>query len=428
MSAPARCRRPRPALLQTLGVVSPRLLVATAADAVGTGAFAPVMTLFYVQYRGIPMLEVATAMSIGGVAGLLAPFVVGPLQHRFGAAAVYRAACVTAFVGYLLALGVGSLITAAAVISLIRVSNRSLRPSLSALIWAAEPDGAVRSSAALRSIRNLGFGVAGLVGGLVLTVLGTPGYPVLLLVNAASYLVALVAIGIGRPRLATARAPVTLPGPVPVPKADAEPVQDPERATVGPGPPVGVSWLVAIGTWNGVLSLNRSALTVGVPLVVAAAGLSPGAVGPLFALNTVLVVLLQVRFAGASGLQAGARMLGLSGLLLAAAFVLYALATAVTMMPMPLALGLVVTAVLVHTVSEMYYSAGEFAAMFATCRDDGRRLNAWSGLASVQDVVGPLLITVAVRGSPTGLVLLGVALGVVVLVGKTAWRGAEARA
>jgi len=87
-----------------------------------------------------------------------------------------------------------------------------------------------------------------------------------------------------------------------------------------------------------------------------------------------------------------------------------------------------VTAVLVHTVPEMYYRAGEFGAMCATGRDDGGRLNAWSGLASVQDVVGPLLITVAVRGSPTGLVLLGVALGVVVLVGKTAWRGAEARA
>jgi hypothetical protein len=161
---------------------------------------------------------------------------------------------------------------------------------------------------------------------------------------------------------------------------------------------------------HGVLALHDSVLLVGLPAWVLATAVTPAVSPALFALNTVLVVALQVRVARWVARSGGPAGYARSGLLLGAACVTFALSATV---PQAAAAGVLIGAVALLTLGETGHTAAE--AWLAVALTEGRAAGTVLGLLkttmSVQQALGPLLVVLLLTvGGRAGWLVLAVLL------------------
>ena len=356
-----------------------KLLAASFADALGTGLFLPLSVIYLTRIVGLSPTRVGLGLTIAGVLAIAAPPLSGGLLGRFDARKVVLGCFAASACGFLAYVAVGSFASFLGVAIVIQFASRMDRPAATVLTLGVTP-GRRQIDALARqySLRNLGYGLGGLLAALALLVHGKTPFVVLLAANAASYAVA----GLLVSRLPAVRTRQRAEGHL---TGYAEVIRD--------RPYLGLALL------NVVMALHDSLLLVAMPLWIVTRTRAPlPLTGLLFALNTILVVLFQVRttrnMAARGGIARGYRTAAVSFVIACGAFVLAAGA------PVFIATVLLVLAISALTTAELVTSAGEWflSVQLAPTRVSASYISVFKTSMAVQQAVGPVLVTTALVG------------------------------
>ncbi|MEU7058105.1 MFS transporter [Streptomyces sp. NPDC046197] len=160
-------------------------------NALGTGFFYPYQLLFFPAVTGLPLTTVGTCLTLAVLAVLPLVFQTGRLVDRFGTRPVLVAAALLragAFVGYL---QVHDAVTFTALAMLVALCQRAEQTSMPVLAAGVAPEEQVGRWLALTKVTfNAGIGLGGLAAGAVLAgVHSRTGFVAVGLVNAASFAV-----------------------------------------------------------------------------------------------------------------------------------------------------------------------------------------------------------------------------------------------
>jgi sugar phosphate permease len=355
-----------------------RLIAATLVNTLGNGVYLAVSALYLTRAVGLSVGHVGVGLTIAALVGLAASTPLGVVADRVGPNRAY--------VGFLVLEAItmtaltqvrsfGVYVVVAAVTALADSGQRGAKGALIAGV--APPDQRVRTRAILRVVTNIGMAVGMGAAGVVLAVDRREVYVAALLANAATYLVTAALVRYGM-------APVDR-----VPRAS------------GPSGLTAVRdkrFLVFVGL-DGVLSMHGALAQVGIPLWVANATDAPRwIISVLLVLNSVAVILLQVRISqGTETLSGAARAGRRAGLLLSITCVVLALTDATSG---AVTIGLLVVAALAHVLGEMLQSAGGWGISFemAPPGAQGQYQGAYAMGRQLGDLVAPLLITTVAVG------------------------------
>jgi hypothetical protein len=356
-----------------------RLLAATFADAFGTGLFLPLSVIYLTRIVGLSPARAGLGLTIAGFLAIAASPLSGTFLGRFDARKVVVGCFAASACGFLAYIAVGSFTAFLCVAIVVQFASRMERPAMAVLTLGVTPrPGQVDALAWQQSLRNLGYGVGGLLSALALLVHGKTPFVVLLAANAASYVVAGLLV-------------LQLPAASPPERRDGDAAGYREvlhdRAYVG------------LALLNVIMALHDSLLLVAMPLWIVTRTRAPlPLTGLLFALNTVLVVLLQVRttrnIAARGGITRSYRTAAVSFVLACGAFALAAGAPAVA------ATVLLVFALGALTSAELVTSAGEWflSVNLAPARLRERYLSVFKTSMAVQQAAGPVLVTITLTG------------------------------
>lgn len=363
------------------------ILVAYLANALGTGLFLPISVIYLTRIVGLSVTRAGLGLTIAGLVAVVAGPCAGPLLDRFDARAVVVGCFAVSALGFAAYLVVDSFPSFVAVAIVIQFASRMGRPSgrVLALRVASGRDRVV-ALAWQRTLTNLGYGVGGLLAGLALLFHGRTPFDVLLASNAVSFVVASVLVL----RLPPMRPPIRPPVAPSASRRDQGAYRQLARDRVYLGL-VGLDVLV---------SFHDSVLIVAMPLWVSLHTTAPLSMpGLLFALNTLLVVLLSVRvtrrITSPSGITRSYRTAAIGFVVATACFAFTAGAGRV------MAVVLLVVAVSALTLGECEVTAGEqfLSTELAPERFRGSYIGVYSSAMSVQQAIGPALVTAVLAAS-----------------------------
>jgi MFS family permease len=351
-----------------------RLLAASLADALGTGLFLPLSVIYLTRIVGLSPTRVGLGLMIAGVLAITAAPLSGTLLGRFDARKIVLGCFAASALGFAAYIGVDSFATFVGVAIVVQFASRMERPATAVLALGVTPPARRLDALAWQySLRNLGYGAGGLLAALALLAHGKTPFVVLLAANAVSYVVA----GLLVLRLPAVR-----------------PTERQEGDTGGYREVVRDRAYVNLALLNVIMALYDSLLLVAMPLWIVTRTKAPlPLTGLLFALNTVLVVLLQVRttrnIAARGGIARSYRTAAVSFVVACAAF---AVAAGV---PAVLAIVLLVIALAALTRAELATSAGEWflSVELAPERLRERYVSVFKTSMAVQQAVGPVLVT-----------------------------------
>ncbi len=382
-----------PSLRSTPGVA--RLLTVALVDRTGSGLFVPISVVYLHRVVGLSLTDIGLVLTVAGLVGTLAPLMSGRLLRRLDARWVVTGCfltCAAALTGYAQARSFAAVLAAATVL---QVATRMERPGTAVLALGLSRD-RIGILSWQHTLGNLGYGLGALAAAGALLVGSETAVVAALLVDAASYVVGAALVA-------------TLPRPVLT--------ADPQHRTTY-GELVSEPRPAALLGLHGVLALHDSVLLVGLPAWVLATGVTPAVSPALFALNTVLVVALQVRVARWVARSGGSVGYARAGLLLGAACLTFALSATV---PHPAAAGVLIGAVVLLTLGESGHTAAE--AWLAVALTEGRTPGTVLGLLkttmSVQQALGPLLVVVLLtEAGRAGWVILAALLVVAAMLAR----------
>ena len=362
--------------------------VAAVVDSLGTALFMPVSALFFVNVVGLPITAVGFGLSVAGLVGMSGPLLGGPLVDRYGAKRVVLVLYVLRAAAYACYPLVGGFRTFVVLVCCTSVADHMARPAGQALVATlSDEHDRVTMMAFVRSVRNVGWGVGGLLVALALAVGGRGPYVVLVLADAVTFVVAAALLL----RVRDVRVPV------------------PAGERVRYGTVLRDRRFVALAALRGVLTLHLAVLLIGLPLWIDQRTAAPAALtGVVYTVNSVLVVLLQVPASRrVAGVAAGGRALRRSGFALAAACGLLALTPRLPVWP---AAALLLVAGVVQCGAELWEGAGGWAVSLGLAPEHarGRYLGLWDSGLVVLDVGGPVLMAFVVEDAgPAGWLAFG---------------------
>jgi hypothetical protein len=356
-----------------------RLLAASLTDALGTGLFLPLSVIYLTRIVGLSPSRAGLGLTIAGFLAIAASPLSGTLLGRFDARKVVLGCFAASAAGFLAYIAVGSFASFLGVAIVVQFASRMERPAMAVLTLGVTPRaGQVDALARQQSLRNLGYGVGGLLAALALLVHGKTPFVVLLAANAASYVVAGLLV-------------LRLPAVPPSKPRDGD--------AVGYREVLRDRGYVGLALLNVIMALHDSLLLVAMPLWIVTRTKAPlPLTGLLFALNTVLVVLLQVRASrnldARGGITRSYRTAAVSFVVACGAFALAAGAPAVV------ATVLLIFAVGALTSAELVTSAAEWflSVSLAPARGRERYLSVFKTSMAAQQAAGPLLVTTALTG------------------------------
>lgn len=367
------------ALIRASG--GPRYAVALAVDALGTGLLRPFLLLYGVTVLGLSAPATGIAMTLGIVAGLVCLPAVGRWLDRGARSTVVAASMLVRVVGVALLLATPAehvwLFAAAAL--LLGIGNQSW-PAAHAALVATVAHGRERDTAlaAGRALRNAGMGT----GALIATACLTGGATALRALAAGTGLACLTAAALVWSVHLHAR-----PAAAPAKGRDD-----------GPVPRMG-----ALLAANVVYAFCLNVPEIALPLVlVTELHASPVWSAAIFVANTVLVVTLQVPVTVLMSRFSRRTVLGLAGVVLAASYLGFLVATS---------LGhgwgapAVATVSVVCAIGEIVYagSATALVAALAPAHLLGRALARFQLSTGFGLAVSPAVITALAPHGPTAL-------------------------
>lgn len=353
-------------------------------DSTGTGLYLAGATVFFIRIVGLSAVQVGLGLGVAAAAGFLTTVPIGLAADRYGAKRTLIGLQVWLAGAFTALAFVHGFVAFVVVSSLLSMAELSAPPMIQAVV--ADISGGtkqVSTMATLRSVRNVGYSAGALIAASLLAVPGVWTFRAVLLGNAVSFLVA--AVLLARVRVAS---------------------RSGARRTARTRRRVDRRFLAVTGL-NGILVLHMTLLSVGLPLWVIGHTAAPVALVPiLFAVNTVLAVALQVRFArGDGGAERGVRTFRLA----AAALVLCCLVLAAAQIAgMWLAVALLVVATVLLTAGELWQSVTgwEVPVRYAPDGRRGEYLAVFSLGVTAQNILGPVLLTALIVLGTTGWVIL----------------------
>lgn len=257
------------------------LLSIVAIEFIGTGLVLPFHVVYLNEVRGFGLSDVGLMLALPPLAGFVMTGPAGAAIDRFGARVMLLATLLLMITGNLVLAVSDTIPVACAGLALTGVAFGISWPAVQSLIAAVVPKEMRQRYFGLNfALLNLGIGIGGILGGLLVDVDRTSTFQAIYLADAASYLPALLLL-LGPLRHVAGR-----------------PVRDPEVQVEAVGylavlrrpavlPLLGLSF---VGAFVGYAQLNT-----GMPAFARAVGeVSTRGLGFAFAANTVVIVLLQL--------------------------------------------------------------------------------------------------------------------------------------
>ncbi|WP_055698448.1 MFS transporter [Streptomyces silaceus] len=390
-----------------------RLAAAALVQSLGIGLFMASSMAYFTRQVDLSANQVGSGLALAGVVALAISLLGGVLADRYGArrvlAAVYlgRGVCCAAYV----------LVTdfwQFMVVTLCAVAcDRAGPPVLQALVAVAVPERQERTRllAVVNVVRNCGLGVGAMAAGVALASDTQTAYRVTLIAIGLAFLGGAVLV-LRVPELA---APSKAAG-----AAQEDAAERPARGRVLPD----ARYLTLTGL-NFLLFFFDTMLLVAMPVWILEHTDAPRAtVSVLFALNTVLVVVLQIPVSKlASSQRRTTRMLTWTGAVLAVSSLCFAASGSVGGGP---AVAWLAAAVVTLSLAEVIANSAVWDLSIALAPEEqrGRYLSVFNLSVAGQRVLGPVMVTGLLLGS--GSLGWVVAAAVLVVAGLAAERVARA--
>lgn len=177
---------------------APRLIVALGVDNLGSGLFLPLLVVYLTGPVGVPVAVASAVLTAATVVGLLVPAVAGGLVDRAGPGAVvlggqlFQAAGMVAYlIAGWAAGGPAALVWVGLGALLVTVGTQAFYSALTLLIIDASTGGPTEPALARADmVRSGAFGGGALVAGVLLATAGPSVLPVVLAVDAVTFVVA----------------------------------------------------------------------------------------------------------------------------------------------------------------------------------------------------------------------------------------------
>ncbi|MGW6685153.1 MFS transporter [Streptomyces sp. NPDC054961] len=387
-----------------------RLAAAQLCNSVGDGAYYVCSALFFTQVVGLSPAQIGVGLTLAWAIGSVAGVPLGALADRRGprgtsvALAVATAASVASF---LFVRSFWAFLAAVVVYATAQCGLAAARQALLAgLVTPEERTGVL---AHLQAVLNAGLAVGAALGGLALGVGTERAYLAVFALDAVAFLLC---------------AAVLLRLPEVAPVADRA-AGEPRLAVLRDRPYALVTLL------NAILLLRMPLLSLAIPLWIVERTHAPGwLVSALFVLNTVAVMLFQVRTARpVTDLESAGRAVRVSGLVVAASCGVFALSA----LPRAgwAAAALLLAGAVLQVDAEMRQSAGSWQIGFALA--PAERIGQYQGFfgtgVPVARTLGPLVLTslILLWGIPGWLLLGALLLGASYGMGPAVRRARSAR-
>ncbi|MFJ1538634.1 MFS transporter [Micromonospora chalcea] len=365
------------------------LALSTLVNTVGRGTWLTASALFLTRSVGLTVAQVGVALTLTALVSLVASTPMGYLADRLGprglqmGALLASAGCTAALVA------VRSFTGFLAVGVLMALADAGTRGARGALIaGAVPPDQRVRTRAYLRAVTNVGISVGTVLAGLALAADTRGAYVTLILLDAATYVLAAAVL-------------LRLPPVPPVPA----PAHGPRLIALRDRP------FLAFTVLDGLMSMHFSLINIALPLWIAGHTTAPNwLISVCLLVNTVVVILFQVRASrGTEDLTGAGRAARRAGVLLAVACALFAAGGGV---PVAVAVPLLLAGALVHVVGELWHAAAGWGISFglAPAHAHGQYQGAYGMGMQLGSMVAPVVVTTLAIGwgAPGWLVLGGV--------------------
>jgi MFS family permease len=393
---------------RALGPVGPArtLVEAQLVTALGNGLFLSSFALYTIRVVGLSPAQLGIVLSVAAVVALFAGVPFGHLADLHGARGVTAALHVLAGLLTLVVLLPRSFPLFLVAVCVYMVSYRGANAAKAGLTMTVlKGDVLVVARARIQAVNNFGLSVGAAAGAIVLTLNTPTAYLTGMVFNAASF------IGCGLMMLRLPAVPRTTP------RAAGEP-----RLRVLRDYPYAVVAFI-----NAIMLAHSPLLEVILPLWVVLHTDAPrGLVAILVVLNTVAVVLMQVRLTkGVDTLARSVRAFRLSGLILGAACIAYAASSANGVL---IAILLLIVATVLHVLGEMIHSAGSWVVAFELAPADrqGQYQGLFSTGLSMIQIIGPAVLTLLlINGGVLGWGILAAVFVVAGLAMAPAARWAE---
>jgi len=350
-----------------------RLAFQSAVIATGSGTFLTGSVVFFTQVVKLTPVQIGIGFSLVGAVGLLGSLPLGHLADRIGGKRAWVIGALgeaAAFACYPLAHGFWPFL---AVIVLASISEAVANAGRSVYTAAAlPPEIRVRSMAFMRAYLNVGFTIGAGLGAAALALNSHAGLIALVLVNAA---------GLAVNALVVSRMPTVI-----VPRQS--------RARVSPWGVLRDHPYSALATIISLLWLHGMIFNQIMPLwAITMTDVPKPVLGALFALNTIMAVLLQVPATrGADSLPGSVRLMRWAGLASAIACPVIALSGRTHGW---LTVGVLALAVALTTATELWSSAAQwyFQTEIPPADQRGAYIGASRSIGGVARMVGPASLT-----------------------------------
>lgn len=370
---------------------------------VGSGLYLTAGVLYFTQAVRLPASQVGLGLGIAGLLSLAVGIAVGHLADRHGARGVYAATLVVqalATAGFVLVDGFWPFVVAVGAATGAKAAGLAAR---SPLIRRYGGDRPQEFRAYLRAVTNVGISLGALLAGWAVQVGTVTAYEMLVIGNAIAFAASAAIL---------AFLPPVASGPV---------VQGPRWVALRDRP------YLLLTALDGVMAVQFKVLTVAIPLWLVEATTAPRwLVSGTMVLNTVIVVVFQVRASrGIDSPAAGGVAYRRAGVAFLLSCSLISLSAGI---PAWAAAMLLMTAVVVHTVGELWHSGGGFEVSFALAPEHatGQYLGVFGLGASLAEAVGPsVLISLCIAWGRPGWYLVGALFALTGLAAPLAVRRAQ---
>ncbi|MFE7396374.1 MFS transporter [Streptomyces sp. NPDC057557] len=370
---------------------------------VGSGLYLTAGVLYFTEAVHLPAGQVGLGLGIAGLVALALGVAVGHLADRYGARGVYAATLVVqalATASFVLADSFRPFVLAVTAAAGAKAAGTAARSPLIRHYGGNRPQ---EFRAYLRAVTNVGISLGAVGAGLVVQVGTLTAYQLMVIGNAIAFVVSAALL-------------ISLPPVTPL-------------ATTG-----GPRWIalrdrpyLLLTALDGIMAIQFKVLTVAIPLWLVGATTAPHwLISGTMLTGTLIVVAFQVRASrNVDSPTAGGNAYRRAGVAFLVSCSLISLSGGI---PAWAAAMLLLTAVVIHTVGELWHSAAGFEVSFALAPQHatGQYLGVFGLGAGLAEALGPaLLISLCITWGRPGWYVVGALFALTGLAAPLAVRWAQ---
>jgi hypothetical protein len=393
-------------VITTFKLTRPQLTLATATlvNTIGNGSYLTAGILYFTMVLHLPVYQVGLGFSAAGIISLTAGIPGGHLADRYSPRAIYAltlAGCALGMAGFYFTRSFLAFILVACFTSITQTAGLAARGPIIRRLGGGRPQ---ELRAYLRSVTNLGIALGAVGAGVAVEVNSALAYKILIAGNGISFAMSAAIVWF-------------LPG------IKSEPaVGGPRWVALRDYP------YIALTLLDGVLAIQGQVQTVAIPLWLTSFTRAPRWIlAASVVINTVIVVVLQVRASKKiASAHEGGHAMRRAGFTLLISCVIISVTGHLAAVG---AAALILVAVIIQTVGELWYAAGGFELSFGLAPEhaQGQYLGVWGMGAGLANSFGPALLTALCIGwGIAGWVTVGILFAAAGLLMPPAVRWAEA--